>query len=105
MPAISNPELKTRLAEILNRIYVKETIKLTNISLKFGNADFKKIMEEESGLNLDYFFEQWFYRAGAPEFAIDYSVSQMDWYAHFDTDAGSRCGIPANHRYLHIPEK
>ena len=37
----------------------------------------KQIMEQESGQNLDDFFNQWFYRAGAPEFEIEHNVTRM----------------------------
>jgi tetratricopeptide (TPR) repeat protein len=45
---------------------------------RMGLDDFKKIMEEESGMNLDVFFEQWFFRTGAPEFAIEYTVKETN---------------------------
>ena len=36
-------------------------------------ADFRKSMEEASGLSLEEFFEQSFFRAGYPEFQLDYA--------------------------------
>ncbi|MCI0331442.1 MAG: HEAT repeat domain-containing protein [candidate division Zixibacteria bacterium] len=33
-------------------------------------ADFEKAMEEATGKNLDWFFQQWVYKAGYPEFKI-----------------------------------
>jgi len=38
----------------------------------------KNIMEQESNLNLEYFFTQWFYQAGAPEFKMDYNVQVLE---------------------------
>lgn len=38
----------------------------------------KEVMEEESRQNLDYFFDQWFYRAGAPEFSIQHKVTKTE---------------------------
>ena len=34
-------------------------------------------MEAETGLDLDYFFEQWFKRTGAPEFALEYKIEAL----------------------------
>ncbi len=34
--------------------------------------DFRKAVEESTGRNLEWFFEQWFYKPGHPEFKIDY---------------------------------
>ncbi len=34
-------------------------------------ADFRDAMEEASGLGLEWFFEQWCYRTGVPELAVD----------------------------------
>jgi len=45
---------------------------------QFDIPNLKRIMEEESSMNLDYFFDQWFFRKGAPEFSMDYSISQLD---------------------------
>ena len=44
-----------------------------------STADFEKVMEETSGADLGWFFQQWLYRAGSP-------VIEGDW--HYD--AGSR---------------
>ncbi|WP_224490710.1 M1 family aminopeptidase [Robertkochia flava] len=38
----------------------------------------RKVMEEESQQDLGYFFNQWFYRAGAPEFTLQYNSTKMD---------------------------
>lgn len=32
-----------------------------------STADFEKVMEESSGADLGWFFQQWLYRAGSPE--------------------------------------
>ena len=39
-----------------------------------STEDFKKVMEEASGDNLDYFFLQWIESTGAPEFKMEYTV-------------------------------
>jgi aminopeptidase N len=36
-------------------------------------ADFQKAIEETSAINVDRFFDQWIYGAGAPEFRVGYS--------------------------------
>ena len=56
---------------------------IKRIILDYGNKHFdlqnlQEIMELESGMDLNYFFQQWIYRAGAPEFQFNYSVVQMD---------------------------
>jgi aminopeptidase N len=37
------------------------------------SADFQKIMEETSGKELDWFFEQWLYRPGYPQVEVEHS--------------------------------
>ena len=44
---------------------------------RFDLKNLQEIMEEESGKDLEYFFEQWFKRAGAPEFKTNYSVKKL----------------------------
>jgi aminopeptidase N len=39
-----------------------------------NTADFRKLAEEISGQNLQYFFVQWLESSGAPEFKMDYTV-------------------------------
>ena len=39
-----------------------------------STEDFKKVMEEVSGENLDYFFLEWIESTGAPEFKMEYTV-------------------------------
>jgi len=44
----------------------------------FGGAtaratDFRDVMEDATGIELDDFFEQWYYKGGAPSFQIDYN--------------------------------
>lgn len=41
-----------------------------------ATKDFKEIAEEVSGQELDYFFEQWIYQAGYPEYSIDWSYNE-----------------------------
>ncbi|MES2620585.1 MAG: M1 family metallopeptidase, partial [Bacteroidota bacterium] len=38
------------------------------------NEDFKMTFMETAGLNLDWFFDQWVYRAGYPEYGVKYEV-------------------------------
>lgn len=45
---------------------------------RFALEDLKSIMEQESGQNLNLFFDQWFYKAGAPEFQMHYTVKETD---------------------------
>jgi len=44
---------------------------------KLSVNSLQQVMEAESGLDLDYFFEQWFKRTGAPEFALDYKIEEV----------------------------
>ncbi len=52
---------------------------LANFTGKYGwqsvsTADFRKMAEEVSGQNLQYFFLQWLESSGAPEFKMEYTV-------------------------------
>lgn len=38
--------------------------------------DFKNALEESSGQNLDWFFNQWLYKAGYPEFGVHYHYDE-----------------------------
>ena len=38
--------------------------------------DFKNALEESSGQNLDWFFDQWLYKAGYPEFGVHYHYDE-----------------------------
>lgn len=38
-------------------------------------ADLERIWERESGRNLEWFFDQWFARSGAPEYRMTYTVT------------------------------
>lgn len=38
--------------------------------------DFKNALEESSGQNLDWFFDQWLYKAGYPEFGVHYHYEE-----------------------------
>lgn len=43
----------------------------------FGNAstdDFRNLLEQETGISLDRFFEQWVYTAGYPQFGFNWDV-------------------------------
>ena len=39
-------------------------------------TDFKKAIEETSGKNLDWFFEQWVYKPGYPEYKVDWEYNR-----------------------------
>ena len=45
---------------------------------RFDINKLQEIMEDESEMDLAYFFEQWFYRPGAPEFEFEYSINEME---------------------------
>ncbi|MEZ4745189.1 MAG: M1 family aminopeptidase [Calditrichia bacterium] len=50
----------------------------TDSSLMFGNAtteDFRDICEAVSGMDLDWFFDEWVYRAGRPNYQYDWKVT------------------------------
>ena len=50
-------------------------IRLYYETYKFSNAlseDFQEIMEQVSGKNLDYFFQQWLYMPGQPEITLEW---------------------------------
>jgi aminopeptidase N len=52
---------------------------LANFTQQFGwqsvsTADFRKLAEQISGQNLQYFFLQWLESSGAPEFKLEYTV-------------------------------
>jgi len=42
------------------------------------SEDFRKAMEDASGINLEEFFNQWVYGAGYPEFKVSYSWNEKD---------------------------
>ena len=51
-------------------------------ALQYGfarTADFKRNMEEASGKNLDYFFNQWIYGQGYPSFKVEWNQNQNNW--------------------------
>ena len=50
----------------------------TDSSLVFGNAtteDFRDICEAVSGMDLDWYFDEWVYRAGRPNYQYDWKVT------------------------------
>ncbi len=56
--------------------------------------DYMRVVEEKSGLSLELYFEQAFYRGGHPEFEVSYSWDESSHSAevHRETDpAGRRC--------------
>ncbi|KAI9184167.1 hypothetical protein H9P43_003220 [Blastocladiella emersonii ATCC 22665] len=59
--------------------------------------DFRKVMEEFSGLNLTRFFDQWFYSKGYPKFKATYAFDADKHVAHVtlvQTQADAAKGIP-----------
>ena len=53
--------------------YVKE-----NIHKNVESSDLKKAFEEVTGKNLDWFFKQWVYNPGYPEYEVNYSYNQRN---------------------------
>jgi aminopeptidase N len=48
-------------------------------SFKYGSAsteDYERIHEQTSGLNLDWFFNEWLYQAGYPQYRFSWSADQ-----------------------------
>jgi len=46
-------------------------------SLRYGTAsteDFKRICEQQSGLELDWFFDEWIYQAGYPKYRLNWTA-------------------------------
>lgn len=56
----------------LRQILRKYAHKLVDLGI------FQKEMEEASGLHLDWFFRQWFYRKGAPRFDLEYKIDLIE---------------------------
>ena len=59
----------------------KRSIQHYTISNKFKNVetqDLKKSIEEVTGQNLDWFFNQWVYEAGYPEYHVKWSYNQRN---------------------------
>jgi len=55
---------------------------LANFTQKYAwqsvtTADFRKLAEQISGQNLQYFFVQWMESSGAPEFKMDYTIFRV----------------------------
>jgi aminopeptidase N len=48
----------------------------TNRGQNVVTADLEKSIEQASSINADEFFHQWLYRAGAPEFQVNYSYDE-----------------------------
>ncbi len=47
-------------------------------------ADFHRVVEETSGRELDWFFDQWFYRRGYPEFDVKWKWDEDDRVVELD---------------------
>jgi aminopeptidase N len=48
---------------------------------QYGNAltsDFQKVMEEASGQDLEWFFQQWIFRGGVPELEVDWKYRKKE---------------------------
>jgi aminopeptidase N len=43
---------------------------------KAGTEDFRRVMEDETGLNLERFFERWIYGFGVPTLKVSHAVEQ-----------------------------
>ncbi|KAI9183862.1 hypothetical protein H9P43_002914 [Blastocladiella emersonii ATCC 22665] len=59
--------------------------------------DFRKVLEEFSGLNLTRFFDQWFHSKGYPKFKATYAFDEAKGVAHValeQTQADAAEGIP-----------
>ncbi|KAI9156060.1 hypothetical protein H9P43_009170 [Blastocladiella emersonii ATCC 22665] len=59
--------------------------------------DFRKVLEEFSGLNLTRFFDQWFYSKGFPKFKAEYAYDEAKGVAHVtleQTQADAAKGVP-----------
>lgn len=57
---------------------IKKIITEYSSSKRLNIDAIRRIMEQESNQDLGYFFHQWFYRAGAPEFSMQHSVTKTD---------------------------
>ena len=66
MNTIGYPSFESALKRIVSE-YANKRLSIEGI---------KEIMENESGQDLDYFFNQWFYRAGAPEFELAHTITK-----------------------------
>ena len=53
------------------RVYLE-----TNRGQNVVTADLQKAIEQATGTNVDQFFHQWVYRAGAPEFEVSYAYEE-----------------------------
>ena len=53
--------------------YTKE-----NIHKNVETPDLKKAIEEITGQNLDWFFRQWVYEAGFPEYEVKWAYNQRN---------------------------
>lgn len=51
---------------------IKEYLKIFGDSVATGE-DFKNVMSSETGIDLDPFFDQWYYGVGYPRFTVEYS--------------------------------
>ena len=49
-------------------------------------SDFRKILEEVSGLNFEQFFEQWLYSPGYPDYIAEYSFDDKSGLARLDLE-------------------
>jgi aminopeptidase N len=53
------------------------TLRAYGDSFRYGTAsteDFKRICEQQSGLELDWFFDEWVYQAGYPKYHLNWSA-------------------------------
>ena len=60
----------TRAQFRLGMLYSRDSSKTT---------DLKKAIEETTGQNLDWFFKQWIYEPGFPEYDVNWKYNQRSW--------------------------
>jgi aminopeptidase N len=53
-------------------------------------SDFRQVLEEVSGLNLEQFFQQWVYRPGTPEVIVHTNWDPRDGRFHIDVEQTQR---------------
>ncbi|MGQ9708779.1 MAG: FlgD immunoglobulin-like domain containing protein, partial [bacterium] len=74
-------------------------------SLKYGNAateDYRRICERISGLNLEWFFDEWVYNLGYPVYTVGWQANPTDngWELIVDLTQNNMNGAPQT---FHIP--
>ena len=49
-------------------------------------SDFRKILEDVCGLNLEKFFEQWLYSPGFPDYVVSYAIDEKNGMAKIEIE-------------------